>query len=105
MTGNIQEFDYSVNLLQSILWQYNDAENLVGLLNKKQSWYNTNQEQFWSDWYNNVFNLATANDFGCSVWGYILGLPLSFDSSPNFNQPIWGFGPFNQNFGNGNFYN
>lgn len=103
MTTNIQEFDYSVNMLQSILWQYNNAENLVGLIAAKENWYQTNQQQFWTDWYNDVFNLATANDFGCAVWGYILGLSLSFDTAPIITQPTWGFGPYNQNFENGNF--
>lgn len=109
---NIQQFDYTVNLLQSILWQYNDATNLSGLIKSKQSWYNTNQTQFWTDWYNNVFNLLTANAFGISVWSYILNVPLYINNPPESpSKPIWGFnsGTYptwnnsNVNFGNGNF--
>lgn len=89
---NIQEFDYSVNLLQSIIWQYDKASNLISLVTQKQNWYNTNQTQFWTNWYNNVFNLQTANSFGLSVWSYILNLPLFFLSSPEpLDKPLWGF--------------
>lgn len=88
----IQEFDYSVNLLQSILWQYNEANNLLSLINSKQAWYTENQTQFWTDWYNNVFNLLTANEFGVSVWSYILNVPLYILERPEpANKPIFGF--------------
>ena len=94
---DIQAFDFSVNLLRASLWQYNDATNLQGLLNAKNTWYLENQTQFWNNWYNDVFNLQTANDFGIKVWGEILGLKLyvnpttatgdvfGFDGSDGFN--------------------
>jgi hypothetical protein len=72
---DIQQFDFSVNLLQALLWQYNGATNLQGLLEAKYNWYYTNQSQFWNDWIGNVFNLATADDFGLAVWSIILGQP------------------------------
>lgn len=99
----IQEFDFSVDLLQAILWQYNDATKLQSLLRQKSDWYVENQTAFWTDWVNNVFNLKTANDFGCAVWGVILGIPLSLSQPGSGNRPVWGFGPNNLNFGNGNF--
>ena len=106
----IQEFDFSVNLLQAILWQYNDAVNLQSLLQQKQDWYNVNQQEFWQDWYTNVFNLVTANDFGLAVWSIILNIPLSIDPTPDPpNKPIFGFGSNTltpnsyTNFINGNF--
>ena len=105
MTNTIQEFDYSVNLLKALIWQYNEATNLQSLLQQKQDWYDTNQTQFWTDWYNNVFNLETANEFGCAVWAIILGIPISAIVPPTSPQPTWGFGGFNQNFTNGNFSN
>lgn len=104
VSGTSQQFDYSVDVLQALLWQYNDAENLQAILQAKQDWYDLNHKQFWIDWYNNVFNLATATDFGLSVWSYILNLPLSFDTPPDpTDKPTFGFGMFNQNFENGNF--
>lgn len=63
---------FEINTLQSVLWQYNNAEKLQALLKAKQAWYSANHEQFWQEWYDNVFNLFTANDFGLSVWGKIL---------------------------------
>lgn len=110
----IQNFDYSVNLLQAILWQYDQSKNLLSLLNQKQEWYDENQTQFWVDWYNNVFNLQTANRFGLSLWSYILNVPLYVSQAPEpDNKPLWGFnqitGAFPSllntylNFGNSNF--
>jgi hypothetical protein len=88
----IQEIDYSVNLLQSILWQYNDATNLKSLVGQKQGWYDLNQSAFWSDWYDDVFNLMTANQFGLAVWAIILNVPLFIDLSPESDDaPIFGF--------------
>ena len=100
----IQTFDYSVDLLKSILWQYNDAEKLLALMRSKQNWYEQAHTQFWQDWYNNVFNLQTANEFGLSVWSIILNLPLfNIDFDPT-GAPIFGFDdPFYKNFDNGVF--
>ena len=97
-----QLFDFYVNLLQSLLWQYNSAENLRGLIEAKQAWYDANQQGFWESFVTDVFNLTTANEFGLSVWSIILGLPLFF-SSPTFESPIFGFGGVNGdvNFDNG----
>jgi hypothetical protein len=86
----IQEFDYSVNLLQSILWQYNEAEHLKSLISQKQLWVNKNQTEFWSNWYNDVFNLQTANQFGLVVWSIILGIPLHVNIYDN-NKSTFGF--------------
>ncbi len=88
--GTIQEFDFSVDLLRAIPWQYNDAVNLIGLLDQKAAWYDVNQTQFWQDWYKNVFDLATSDEFGLSVWSIILGLPL-FVNTPPPAGPIFGF--------------
>lgn len=109
----IQEFNYNVNLLQTILWQYDESTNLLSLINKKQDWYNIYQSEFWSDWYTNVFNILTANQFGLSVWSYILNVPLYLDNEPEDPlKPIWGFNDNSAypvllntylNFGNGNF--
>jgi len=110
---NIQLFDYSVDLLQALIWQYEDAEVIQSLFNSKQTWYTTNQQQFWTDWYNNVFNLVTANDFGLAVWSIILDVPIYINAAPIEDQAIFGFNAYNPsfptllntnlNFQNGNF--
>lgn len=102
--ATIQEFDYSVDLLKALIWQYNKAPNLQAILQDKQDWYNTNQTQFWEDWFTNVFNLDTCNDFGCVVWAIILGVPLNFVSGdmPKTGIP-WGFDIVNLSNFDGNY--
>lgn len=104
---DIQEFDFSVNLLKAILWQYNGAATLQALLKSKQAWYDENQEQFWNDWLVNIFDLRTANEFGLRVWSIILNLPLfvSTEADP-LTKPTFGFdNAFFKNFDRGNFSN
>ena len=109
VTDRIQAFDFSVDVLATLLWQYNNADNLEALLTRKQEFYNRIQSEFWSDWIKDVFDLRTANDFGLSVWTAILGVPLFNDTtvSPD-NYPAFGFDSGDmvqptQNFDNGNF--
>lgn len=107
----IQLFDYSVDLLQAILWQYNEALRLQSLLQSKQAWYDLNQEDFWIGWYNDVFNLVTATDFGLAIWARILNIPLYININPEPDDaPIFGFNEVPSintyvNFENGNFSN
>lgn len=112
----IESFNEPVDLLQAVLWQYGNATNLLSLLNQKQAWYDLNQTKFWTDWYNNVFNLSTSTPtlFGLSVWSIILNIPLyvPLDPEPD-DKPLWGFNEVNPaypdyvgtflNFGNGTF--
>lgn len=110
---NIQKFDYSTDLSQVILWQYDQATNLNQLIQAKQNWLNLNQKQFWENWFANVFNLAgvsTVTEFGLSVWSIILLAPLfSATVSPDYTT-LWGYDtagdlPDNYaNFDNGPFY-
>ncbi|MGJ0509069.1 MAG: DUF2612 domain-containing protein [Methylocystis sp.] len=99
----IQALDFSINLLQAILWQYNDALRLQSLLESKQDWYNEQYSEFWDDWVSDVFDLRTANDFGLSVWAVILNIPLTITSGQEPSANLWGFGPFRKNFNRGNF--
>lgn len=101
--ATIQQFDFSVDLLRAVLWQYQDATGLQSVLQAKSAWYDENQRGFWTNWTRDVFDLTTANDFGCAVWGVILGLPLSIGRPGTGDRPNWGFGPNNLNFGNGPF--
>lgn len=100
-----QSFDFSVELLTALLWQHDNAESLKSLLTQKQAWYDENQTAFWSDWFRDVFDLRTANDFGCQVWAIILGIQLSVNQGGNVDKPTWAFGGFRQNFTRGNFSN
>ncbi len=107
----IQEFDFSINITPSLLWQRNTAVALPSMINQKQAWYTENHTQFWIDWCANVFNVATANSFGLAVWCIILQVPYFIPATaPQIDKPIWGFNeepPINTyvNFDNGNFVN
>lgn len=124
---NIQQFDYSTNLLQVVLWQYDQATNILSLLNSKQNWYNINQTNFWENWYGSVFNLSnpdltistdpkiqTEVNFGLAVWSIILNVPLFVATEGLIDTEVWGFNAFdptfpdlvneNVNFTNGPFY-
>lgn len=97
-----QTFDFSVDIMKSILWQYNDAEKLQAILQNKQNWLDANADQFWQDWYTNIFDLRTANEFGLSVWSIILG--VSFTKASEIPTLIFGFdGSGGLNFGHGVF--
>lgn len=102
--ATIQRFNYSVDLLKAILWQYNTALNLQSILEQKQVWYDANQRDFWENWHKDVFDLNTANQFGLTVWSIILDIPIIVILEPTSpSKPTWGFGDFNKNYENGNF--
>jgi hypothetical protein len=91
MSADVQEFDFSVNLLRALLWRHDDAEHLQSILTDKSEWYLENHTEFWNNWITDVFDLRTANDFGCSVWALILGVPLNIITPVN-QGPQFGFG-------------
>jgi hypothetical protein len=104
MSAYVQDFDFSVDLLRVVLWQYNDAERLQSLLWQKQDWYAENQTAFWNWWVVNVFDLRTANDFGLAVWSKILDESRdAFVPGVGIDYPAFGFGQYKRNFGRGNF--
>lgn len=100
---DIQVVDANVDLLRAILWQYSHAERLKALVQNQQDWHDVNVEQFWTDWYRDVFNMDTANDFGLVIWGRILGIPITVNIDPSAGRAVWGFGTNNLNFDRGNF--
>lgn len=101
--ATVQQFNFSVDLLRAILWQYDGAAGLQSLLRSKAAWYDENQRDFWTNWERDVFDLTTANDFGCAVWGLILAVPLSIGLPGTGDRPNWGFGPNNLPFELGTF--
>lgn len=103
MANDIQSFDFSVDLLKALLWQYNEATNLQSLLEDKATWYHVNQTEFWQAWIADVFDLRTANDFGLSVWSIILNIPLFVNTNDDVG-PFFGFDSQTDiNFDNGIF--
>lgn len=99
-----QEYTPSVDILRAILWQYEGASRIVSLVRAKQGWLDEYHSGFWRNWFHDVFDLDTANEFGLSVWGRILDIPLGVDMPANSKDRLsFGFGSDNLNFGNGNF--
>lgn len=73
--SNIGNISFTINCDLCYLWQYDKAENLVSVLKAEESFLSLNVTNFWEDWFNNVFNLKTANTFGLETWGKVLGVP------------------------------
>ena len=96
-----QLFNFNVDVMQVLIWQYNDAEKLQSIIQNKQNWLDENVRDFWQNWYNDVFDLDTANDFGLQVWAAILG--MQFVLKEDIPTLIFGFNPNAQNFNNGVF--
>ncbi len=92
--STIQEFDYSLNLAQVLLWQYNEAVNLQSLVEAKQAWYDQNFQTFWESWFENVFDLQTADPFGLLIWCIILNLPYFIYQGDNDGATIFGFNAY-----------
>lgn len=67
--------DWLIDLEKSILWQYDKANKLSSLITQKQAWYKENVTDFITNFFSNIFNLKTANDFGLAVWGKLLNFP------------------------------
>lgn len=74
MSKQNPEINNSVDLLKNIIWQYDGKKSLKSLIEQKEAWYNQSHAEFWQDWFHDVFDLRTANDFGLSIWAKILGI-------------------------------
>lgn len=74
-------FNPQINVQQCVLWQYANSPALRTLLQAKSDFYEQNVTQFWNDWFNDVFNINTATDFGLTVWGEILDFPRQIKSN------------------------
>ncbi len=83
MSKQIPEINSSMDLLRNIIWQYDGSEEIQTLMQKKEEWYNKAHTEFWNNWFTDVFDLRTANDFGLSVWALILGVNLFIPECPN----------------------
>lgn len=101
--SKIQDFELSADLLEAILWQYNNADHLATIIQNRQNFYDTNVVEFFNNWYTNVFNVDTANDFGLSVWAKILNVNFALPPEEVRNNNVFGFGDYYNNFFDSNF--
>lgn len=65
---------FKIDLKKCIIWQYDKASKLNSLITQKQSWYTKYVTNFIRDFFWNIFNIDTANEFGLTIWGKMLGL-------------------------------
>lgn len=99
---NVQPFDFSVDLMRSILWQYEQAPKAIQLSRNDQDFIDSAHSEFWDNWIRDVFDLTTANEFGLSVWARILNVSIKISEKKNITD-VFGFGVENKNFNNGGF--
>jgi hypothetical protein len=101
---DVLQWELDPDTLRGTLWQFDSAERLQSLINQKYEWYLQNYGIFFYQWYSDVFDLRTANEFGLSVWAIILDLPLfvEYEQSPT-DYPAFGFEAFGGNFFDFNF--
>lgn len=101
--STIQSFNLSTNLLEAILWQYNEAEHLIKIVENDNNWYKDNITDFFNNWYRDVFNVDTATDFGLSVWAKILDINFATPPQEVRDNNVFGFDPYYNNFFDSNF--
>jgi len=95
----IREFDYSVDVAQALLWQYNTAERLEKLMLFKQEWYELYNSSFFETWFEGIFDLATCGQNGLIVWAIILNVDVFITDDPiPEGYPAWGFANYSYNF-------
>lgn len=55
-----------------ITWQYDNATNLIGVINTLRDFFNQSTKAMWDGWRTDVADIDNANEFGLSVWGKLL---------------------------------
>jgi hypothetical protein len=89
---------FDLKLRQVILWQYENAEKLIGLVDILQEGYDRQNKDFWKNWYDDVFNFNTATDFGLLIWSKILKVKLSVSFEPQLDKIGFGYGLNRKNY-------
>lgn len=76
-------FSFDTNLIENVIWQYEQAESLKSLISQKDKWYNTNLVGFWNTIIDEFLNIKTAKDWGLNLWGQILKVPRNYSYNDN----------------------
>jgi hypothetical protein len=72
-------FTFNENLIQNVIWQYDNAEKLKSLIKAKNTYYAENLQDFWEQIVNDFLNIHTATDWGLNLWGKILKLKRTYN--------------------------
>ncbi|CAH6970568.1 conserved hypothetical protein [Vibrio chagasii] len=90
---------YRSDVLGARDWQRSNAEIFKKLVQNKQDWLDEYHNDFWTSWYDDVFNLDTANEFGLTVWSIILDEPVYSEALQiDPGTPAFGLGAAHRNF-------
>ena len=78
--AKVTNYNLNYDMSQVILWQYDDATRLKSIVANEQGFIDENVSGFYADFNKDILNIATANAFGLSVWGQLLGVtrPATF---------------------------
>ena len=97
-------YNCEINLLSALDWQRSSADIVKQFIKNEQDWMQVNHCDFWNNWQKDVFTLATANDFGLSVWSIILDEDIfGYQIASPEDYPNWGFSIDDENFFDGSF--
>lgn len=85
--------------MPTVLSQYANSPILMGLIDYFNQWIDPAADI--DNFYNTVWNVATAVGFGLDIWGRIVGVPRKINIVPlpnyfGFNEALPGSFPFNQ---------
>lgn len=69
------KIDNSIENVKVILWQYDNAPNLIGLIGKWNAFGKISVTDFWDFYRDKVINIDNADEFGLNVWGNALNVP------------------------------
>ena len=75
MNGQPLDNSISSELDKVITWQYDNATNLIAIVDMMKEFFTESTTKFWDNWPVDVVNIDTANDFGLCVWGKLLNVP------------------------------
>lgn len=71
----ISNFNFTYDMSPVILWQYQDAPILKGLILNQENFLNTAISDYVESLNGDFFNIATATTDGLSMWGQLLQVP------------------------------
>lgn len=87
MTNHVID-NSSRDLKKTILWQYDNAYNLIRLFMALNDYYTAAVDRFWTAWRDDVLGIDTCNDFGAAMWGAIIGAKRPIIYGPNENNAM-----------------
>lgn len=90
--------NYAYTLAPAILAQYANSPSLLALMQAMNQWIDPAADV--DLFYNNIWNIQTANGIGLDIWGRIVGAPRTIPLSDvndyfGFNEGDGSFFPFN----------